>query len=402
MTKIWNNIKKTFNNQDTIKFLIVLLFLVICIVLFIVIQQQDDTMNNLFNISKETFEDTNITIEVDGVEITNYTENNKLKLLNGNSEFKFHLKNLNGKNVSRVNFINTLGNYQNVELTFEPSSEDSLEFSQFLNLDTAYKMVVYYSDSKSNKTVSHTFQTSMELNYKLPAGGEIKTEDVELQLVDYDQMSNLLDPGIDMKQFNYVTFNIKKPNLNSLRVKLLETDFENDDIRNEYLKKLQQFDKLVPLKFDANVSLIKNIGNSTNPQYVRYSEMDLREHRKNHPISERIVLPNPNCNTDNCQLQIRNVVASNFIPAPGLYYSLKVRLEYYYLDNIRNIRATPYLEFKFKVNDVGGTNSFSISKLNIVGNLEETNKLKKIFEDTQKEQDTNLEKIENEFKKMLN
>lgn len=395
MTKIWNNIKKTFNNQDTIKFLIVLLFLVICIVLFIVIQQQDDTMNNLVNISKETFEDTNITIEVDGVEITNYKENNKLKLLNGNSEFNFHLKNLSGKNVSRVNFINTPGNYQNVELTFEPSSEDSLEFSQFLNLDTAYKMVVYYSDSKSNKTVSHTFQTSMEFNYKPPAGGEINTEDVELQLVDYDQMSNLLDPGIDMKQFNYVTFNIKKPNLNSLRVKLLETDFENDDIRNEYLKKLQQFDKLVPLKFDANVSLIKNIGNSTNPQYVRYSEMDLREHRKNHPISERIVLPNPNCNTDNCQLQIRNVVKDQF-------YILKIRLEYYYLDNIRNIRATPYLEFKFKVNDSDGTNSFNISKLNIVGNLEETNELKQIFEEEQEKQDTNLEKIENDFKNMLN
>jgi len=394
MTKIWNNIKKTFNNQDTIKLLIVLLFLVICIVLFIVIQQQDDAMNNLINISKETFEDTNITIEVDGVEITNYKENNKLKLLNGNSEFKFHLKNLNGKKVSRVNFINTPGNYQNVELTFEPSSEDSLEFSQFLNLDTAYKMVVYYSDSKSNKTVSHTFQTSMEFNYKLPAGGEINTEDVELQLVDYGQLSNLLDPGIDMKQFNYVTFNIKKPNLYSLRVKLLETDFENDDIRNEYLKKLQQFDKLVPLKFDANVSLIKNIGNSTNPQYVRYSEMDLREHRKNHPISERIVLPNPNCNNDNCQLQIRNVVKDQF-------YILKIRLEYYYLDNIRNIRATPYLEFKFKVNDKYD-NSFSISKLNIVGNLEETNELKQIFEVVQEEQDTNLEKIENEFKKMLN
>ena len=394
MTKIWNNIKKTFNNQDTIKLLIVLLFLVICIVLFIVIQQQDDAMNNLINISKETFEDTNITIEVDDVEITNYKENNKLKLLNGNSEFKFHLKNLNGKKVSRVNFINTPGNYQNVELTFEPSSEDSLEFSQFLNLDTAYKMVVYYSDSKSNKTVSHTFQTSMEFNYKLPAGGEINTEDVELQLVDYGQLSNLLDPGIDMKQFNYVTFNIKKPNLYSLRVKLLETDFENDDIRNEYLKKLQQFDKLVPLKFDANVSLIKNIGNSTNPQYVRYSEMDLREHRKNHPISERIVLPNPNCNNDNCQLQIRNVVKDQF-------YILKIRLEYYYLDNIRNIRATPYLEFKFKVNDKYD-NSFSISKLNIVGNLEETNELKQIFEVVQEEQDTNLEKIENEFKKMLN
>lgn len=394
MTKIWNNIKKTFNNQDTIKFLIVLLFLVICIVLFIVIQQQDDTMNNLVNISKETFEDTNITIEVDGVEITNYTENNKLKLLNGNSEFNFHLKNLSGKNVSRINFINTPGNYQNVELTFEPSSEESLEFSQFLNLDTAYKMVVYYSDSKSNKTVTHTFQTSMEFNYKLPAGGEINTEDVELQLVYYEQLSNLLDPGINMKQFNYVTFNIKKPNLNSLRVKLLETDFENDDIRNEYLKKLQQFDKLVPLKFDANVSLIKNIGKSSNPQYINYSEMDLREHRKTHPITERIILPNPNCNNDNCQLQIRNVVKDQF-------YILKIRLEYYYLDNIRNIRATPYLEFKFKVND-NGTNSFSISKLNIVGNLEETNKLKQIFEETQITQDTNLEKIENEFKKMLN
>ena len=395
MTKIWNNIKKTFNNQDTIKLLIVLLFLVICIVLFIVIQQQDDAMNNLINISKETFEDTNITIEVDGVEITNYKENNKLKLLNSNSEFNFHLKNLSGKNVLRVNFINTPGNYQNVELTFEPSNEDSLEFSQFLNLDTAYKMVVYYSDSNSNKTVSHTFQTSMEFNYKPPAGGEINTEDVELQLVDYDEVNNLLENGINMKQFNYVTFNIKKPNLNSLRVKLLETDFDNDDIRNEYLKKLQQFDKLVPLKFDAKLSLIKNIGNSTNPQYVRYSEMDLREHRKNHPISERIILPNPNCNNDNCQLQIRNVVKDQF-------YILKIRLEYYYLDNIRNIRATPYLEFKFKVNDSGGTNSFSISKLNIVGNLEETNKLKKIFEESQNEQDTNLEKIENEFKKMLN
>lgn len=401
MTKIWNNIKKTFNNQDTIKFLIVLLFLVICIVLFIVIQQQDDTMNNLVNISKETFEDTNITIEVDGVAITNYNENNKLKLLNSNSEFQFHLKNLTGKNVSSINFINTPGNYQNVELIFDTSDEDSLEFSQFLNLDTAYKMVVYYSDSNSNKTVSHTFQTSMEFNYKPPAGGEINTKDVELQLVDYEQLSNLLDIGVDMKQFNYITFNIKKPNLNSLRVKLLETDFENDNIRNEYLKKLQQFDKLVPLKFDAKLSLIKNIGNSTNPQYVRYSEMDLREHRKNHPISERIVLPNPNCNTDNCQLQIRNVVANTNILTPGLYYILKIRLEYYYLDNIRNIRATPYLEFKFKVND-NGTNSFSISKLNIVGNLEETNKLKKIFEDTQKEQDTNLEKIENEFKKMIN
>ena len=395
MTKIWNNIKKTFNNQDTIKLLIVLLFLVICIVLFIVIQQQDDTINNLVNISKETFEDTNITIEVDGVEITNYKENNKLKLLNGNSEFNFHLKNLSGKNVLRVNFINTPGNYQNVELTFEPSNEDSLEFSQFLNLDTAYKMVVYYSDSNSNKTVSHTFQTSMEFNYKPPAGGEINTEDVELQLVDYDEVNNLLENGINMKQFNYVTFNIKKPNLNSLRVKLLETDFDNDDIRNEYLKKLQQFDKLVPLKFDAKLSLIKNIGNSTNPQYVRYSEMDLREHRKNHPISERIILPNPNCNNNNCQLQIRNVVKDQF-------YILKIRLEYYYLDNIRNIRATPYLEFKFKVNDSGGTNSFSISKLNIVGNLEETNKLKKIFEDTQKKQDENLENIESEFKKMLN
>jgi len=395
MNKIWNNIKKSFNNQDTIKLLIVLLFLVICIVLFIVIQQQDDTINNLVNISKETFEDTNITIEVDGVEITNYKENNKLKLLNGNSEFNFHLKNLSGKNVLRVNFINTPGNYQNVELTFEPSNEDSLEFSQFLNLDTAYKMVVYYSDSNSNKTVSHTFQTSMEFNYKPPAGGEINTEDVELQLVDYDEVNNLLENGINMKQFNYVTFNIKKPNLNSLRVKLLETDFDNDDIRNEYLKKLQQFDKLVPLKFDAKLSLIKNIGNSTNPQYVRYSEMDLREHRKNHPISERIILPNPNCNNNNCQLQIRNVVKDQF-------YILKIRLEYYYLDNIRNIRATPYLEFKFKVNDSGGTNSFSISKLNIVGNLEETNKLKKIFEESQNEQDTNLEKIENEFKKMLN
>ena len=241
----------------------------------------------------------------------------------------------------------------------------------------------------------------MEFNYKPPAGGEINTEDVELQLVDYDEVNNLLENGINMKQFNYVTFNIKKPNLNSLRVKLLETDFDNDDIRNEYLKKLQQFDKLVPLKFDAKLSLIKNIGNSTNPQYVRYSEMDLREHRKNHPISERIVLPNPNCNTDNCQLQIRNVVANTNILTPGLYYILKIRLEYYYLDNIRNIRATPYLEFKFKVND-NGTNSFSISKLNIVGNLEETNKLKKIFEESQNEQDTNLEKIENEFKKMLN
>ena len=399
MTKIWNNIKKSFNNQDTIKFLIVLLFLVICIVLFIVIQQQDDTMNNLVNISKETFEDTNITIEVDGVEITNYNENDKLKLLNGNSEFKFHLKNLDGKTVYNITFINTPGNYQNVELTFDPSSEDSLEFSQFLNLDTAYKMVVYYSDSNSNKTVSHTFQTSMEFNYKPPPGGAFNKEDNQLQLVGYN-VNNLLE--INMKQFNYVTFNIKKPNLNSLRVKLLETEFNNDDDRNEYLKKLQQFDKLVPLKFDAKISLIKNIGNTKNPQYVNYSEMDLREHRKKHPISERIVLPNPNCNTDNCQLQIRNLVASNFIPKPGLYYSLKVRLEYYYLDNIRNIRATPYLEFKFKVMDIGGTNSFSISKLNIVGNLEETNKLKKIFEDTQKEQDTNLEKIENEFKKMLN
>jgi hypothetical protein len=282
-----------------------------------------------------------------------------------------------------------------VELTFENNNDDSLEFSQFLNLDTAYKMVVYYSDSNSNKTVSHTFQTSMEFNYKLPAGGEINTEDVELQLVDYEEVNNLLESGINMKQFNYVTFNIKKPNLNSLRVKLLETDFDNDDIRNEYLKKLQQFDKLVPLKFDANVSLIKNIGNSTIKQYVNYSEMDLREHRKNHPITERIILPNPNCNNDNCQLQIRNVVKDQF-------YILKIRLEYYYLINIRNIRATPYLEFKFKVNDSGGENSFSISKLNIVGNLEETNKLKKIFEDTQKEQDENLENIESEFKKMLN
>ena len=195
-----------------------------------------------------------------------------------------------------------------------------------------------------------------------------------------------------MQQFNYVSFSIIKPNLNKLRVKLLETEFDNDDVRKEYLKKLQQFDKLVPLKFDASLTLIKDIGSSNISQYISFSESDLRNHRKDKPIPESIILPNPNCSSNNCELQIRNVVEQA--------YSLKVRLEYYYLDNIRNIRATPYLEFKFKVKDSGG-NSFSISKLNIVGKLEENQELKNKFDTSQKEQDTNLDKIENDFKNLL-
>lgn len=397
----WNNIKKIVRNQDNIKFLILFLFLVICIVLFIVIQQQDDTINNLVNDIKEKFEDNNlnaIKIKVDDIDITNYNENNKLKLLDGNSEFEFILENLKGKFVSMINFINISGDYQNIELLFTETNIEILEFSQFLNLDTAYKMIVYYSDNNSNKTVSHTFYTSTELNYKIPIGvgldNNITNLNVKLNAgaTPFQDLNNILK--MNMKQFNYITFNIIKPNLNKLRVKLLETDFENDKARNKYLTKLQIFDKLVPLKFTANLSLIKDIGDPTSPQYITYSELDLREHRRKYPLTERIILPNPNCNNNNCELQIRNVVKDQL-------YSLKIRLEYYYLDNIRNIRATPYLEIKVKVVDDDNNSSFSISKLNIIGNLEEDNKLKTIFEDTQKEQDAYLDKIENNFKKLL-
>lgn len=393
MTKIWNNIKKILNKPETIKFLILLLFLVICIVLFIVIQNQDNSMNNVVKKNKETFTTTskNITIKVDDIDLTMYDESYKLKLLNGNNEFDFTLENLENKKVSKINFINTPGNYQNVELTFDDTGEDTLKFSQFLNLDTAYKMVVYYSANNENKTISHTFQTSMELNYTPSPGSEIDNSLVDLKITN---SNNSLDSGVDMQQFNYVTFNIEKPNLNSLRVKLLETEFIDDNARNEYLKKLQQFDKLVPLKFDANLSLIKNIGDDETQQYINYSEMDLREHRKKFPIPERIILPNPNCNSNNCELQIRNVVNDQL-------YILKIRLEYYYLDNIRNIRATPYLVHTFKVND-NDQNSFSISKLNIVGKLEETKELAKLFEGTQEAQNINLDNIEKNFNNMLN
>lgn len=394
MSKIWNNIKKTVKNQYTIKYLILLLFLVLCIVLFIVIQQQDDTMNNLVNKSNESFETTGIIIEVNNINITNYNENDKLQLLNSDSEFNFVLKNLLGKYVSKINFINTFGNYQNVELTFDNNDEDMLEFTQFINLDTAYKMVVYYSDNDGDKIISHTFQTSMELNYKLPGSREIDPFTLTYKGHNDINSSDVIE--IDMEPFNYVTFIIEKPNLNKLRIKLLETDFEDDNNRNKYLKKLQQFDKLVPLKFDANLSLIKNLSLTTNTtQYVDYSDLDLREYRKKNPIYERFVLPNPNCSSDNCQLQIRNVVKDQS-------YNIKIRLEYYYLDNIRNIRATPYLEFKFKVKDNDGSNSFSISKLNIVNKLEENKELTIIFDDIQKKQDNTLDNIEKNFKNLIN
>ena len=81
---------------------------------------------------------------------------------------------------------------------------------------------------------------------------------------------------------------------------------------------------------------------------------------------------------------------------------MQIRLEYYYLDNMKNIRATPYLNFNFIVDDDDGNNSFSISKLDIVGKLEENEKLQKIFEDEQIQQDTNLDGIEKDFNKLIN
>ena len=406
MNKIWNNIKKSISNQNTIKFLILLLFLVLCIVLFIVIQQQDNTMTNLVAKSKESFivSTNGITIKIDGEDITNYDENNKLKLKDGNYEFNFTLGQINDKTINSIDFVNISGNYQNVEINKDDweiiESDDGkiIQFTQFLNLDTEYKMIVKYNDSKGFKSIDYIIYTSMELNYTIPAGGKIVDDILNLEIKmknneGIEQVDSNNVTTVHMKQFNYVSFNIYKPNLNTFRVKLLETEFVDDNARKEYINKLQQFDKLVPLKFDAKLSLIKNIGvDDNNPQYVPFSELDLRNHRKENPINERIILPNPNCSSNNCELQVRNV-------AKDQMYILKVRLEYYYLDNIKNIRATPYYEFKFKVPDNG--NDFSISKLNIIGKLEEANKLKKLFDDTQIEQDLTLNNVENEFNKML-
>ena len=233
----------------------------------------------------------------------------------------------------------------------------------------------------------------MEIYYKKPAG-ELREDNLDLELKTDGTDTNITTDTkslitSNMKQFNYVVFKINKPNLSNLRVKLLETEFENDSNRKEYLKKLEKFDKLVPLKFNIELQLIKQIGEN---QYTSFSEIDLNKHRKNYPIPERIILPNPNCN--NCELQIRNVIANQL-------YNMKIRLEYYYLDNIKNIRATPYLNFNFKIMDEDDKNSFSIFKLDIVGKLEENKQIQTLFEKSQSQQDINLDKIENNFNKLI-
>ena len=409
MNKTWKNIKKTLFSKNTQRNLLILVFLLICIGLFIYMENQQTELNTLYDIvnsrnSKnnniETFT-TGILIEIDGEDINNYNENNKLKLLNGNDEFNFVISGLKNKTITSIKFINITGVYQNVELNTSDwllvEDKNTVKFSQFLNLDTDYKMIIQYLEDpntdKISKTVEYTLNTSMELYYKKPAG-EIIQDNLDLVLnTDGTDINITTDTQqlitSNMKQFNYIVFKINKPNLSSLRVKLLETEFENDSNRKEYLKKLEKFDKLVPLKFNIELQLIKQIGEN---QYISFSEIDLYKHRKNHPIPERIILPNPNCN--NCELQIRNVIANQL-------YNMRIRLEYYYLDNIKNIRATPYLNFNFKIIDEDDKNSFSISKLDIVGKLEENKQIQTLFEQGQTKQDTNLDKIENEFNKLI-
>ena len=427
MNKVWKDIKKHLSSKNTQRNLLILSFLLICIGLFIYMEKQQTELNTIYDIvnSKnnniETFT-SGISIEIDGIGINNYNGNNKLKLLNGNDEFNFEIGGITNKNITSIKFINTSGIYQNVELNkndwllvdnedktdidksdidkpdTDNLNEKTVKFSQFLNLDTTYKMIMGYEDGdKYGKTIDYVLHTSMELNYKKPEGNSME-DDLDLTLTTEikDNTVNNINDGTNtlitsnMKQFNYVQFKIIKPNLSTVRVKLLETYFETDDARKEYLKKLEQFDKLVPLKFNIVLQLIKEIGDN---QYTPFSEMDLHKHRKEHPIPERIILPNPNCN--NCELQIRNVIKDRI-------YNMQIRLEYYYLDNIKNIRATPYLNFNFIVDDDDGNNSFSISKLDIVGKLEENEKLQKIFEDEQIQQDTNLDGIEKDFNKLIN
>lgn len=412
MNKTWKNIKKSLSSKNTQRNLLILLFLLICIALFIYMEKQQTELNTIYDIINvrnnknnntiETFA-TGISIVIDGEGINKYDENNKLKLLNGNDEFNFEIKNLENKTISSIKFINTTGIYQDVELNtddwvvIQNDNDDKIMFSQFLNLDTSYRMIVNYlegsNNNKSNKTINYVLHTNIELNYKKPEGGIIQ-DDLDLKLkTDGIQTDITTDTKSlitsNMKQFNYVVFKINKPDLSKLRIKLLETEFENDTSRDIYIKKLEKFDKLVPLKFNINLQLIKKIGEN---RYIPFSEIDLHKHRKEYPIPERIILPNPNCNE--CDLQIRNVIANQF-------YNMKIRLEYYYLDNIKNVRATPYLNFNFKVIDEGDKNSFSISKLDIVGKLEENANIQTEFEESQKKQDTDLDNIENKFNNLI-
>ena len=248
MNKVWKDIKKHLSSKNTQRNLLILSFLLICIGLFIYMEKQQTELNTIYDIvnSKnnniETFT-SGISIEIDGIGINNYNGNNKLKLLNGNDEFNFEIGGITNKNITSIKFINTSGIYQNVELNkndwllvdnedktdidksdidkpdTDNLNEKTVKFSQFLNLDTTYKMIMGYEDGdKYGKTIDYVLHTSMELNYKKPEGNSME-DDLDLTLTTEikDNTVNNINDGTNtlitsnMKQFNYVQFKIIKP-----------------------------------------------------------------------------------------------------------------------------------------------------------------------------------------------
>jgi len=468
MPNYWKNVVNFFNGNNTKKYILIFILIVLFTIIFIYTQRQHNDMDTLYKnialMEKESFMpnfNNTPTIYIDNIDIKEYTEKNKLKLLDGNIEFNFKINiptsitqpepgattttepgattttepgdkqpvepedkqpvepedkqpvepedtfyNVVESDIDitqlitidSIKFVNISGNYQNITLdssNWQIVDRKECVFTQYLNLDTEYKMILDYTDIQQpnkpiKKTIDKILYTSSEFNYKTK-DSRITTEDINLSLATNDnvRINTNTNNKINMQQFNYVEFKIIKPELSKVRAKLLQSSFDNNNARTQYNIKLAQFDNLIPLKFDAKLSILKKTDSSeVNTSFMPMPDNELQVHRTNYPIPERIELPNPSCSK--CELYVRNVIKD-------VSYNLRIRLEYYYLDNIKNIRTTPYLDFNFTVNDedTNNPNSFGISRLNIVNTLETNNMIQTTFKEYQTRQDTILDNIEN-------
>ena len=254
-------------------------------------------------------------------------------------------------------------------------------------------MIINYTIDKELKTMRSTLYTSSEFNYT-----NQKPSDIKLSFEDKSNPNNL--QVFNMKPFNYVDFKIIKPNLDNIKTELMlkmEGATEEETKNNKNIA--NTFNELYPFKYEYQLTLIKKLDlDKDSNRFINMPDNDLIEFRNKHPIIERVEVPKINCSEDNsdneCIFTVRNVIA-------GQYYNLRIRLLYNFLNNVNNIRSTPYLNFNFHVKDTNN-NSFTIKNLNIVQNLNNKAKLQNNFTKSQNKQNKTLDNITDTYSNLLN